>query len=75
MFNRSKRVTKIARPVPVNPITNRPYGQTAPQRDEQAEAEIAAGQLALATATPPRFTARVGVGFDPHRSAWRGTRP
>ncbi len=74
MFNRSKRVTKIDPPAPVNPITNRPYGQTAPQRDERAEAEIAAGQLALATATPPKL-AGVGVGFDPHRSAWRGTRP
>lgn len=65
----SKRVTKHDAPPAINPITQRPYNAAAPQRDEQAERELAAGQLALATAKVPTPPA---VGFDPRRSAWGG---
>jgi hypothetical protein len=73
MFTRkSRRVQTIEPPAPVNPVTGKPYGQVRPERDERAEAELAAGQLALAQAVVP---APIAVGFDPQRSMWRGTRP
>lgn len=65
----SKRVTKIEPPAPLSPITGRPYGEAAPERDEVADAARAAGQLALATATPPPPP---NVGFRP--GGWRGAR-
>ena len=67
----SRRVSTVEPPAPINPITNRPYNAPVPQRDERREAEIAAGQAALASADVP---APVAVGFDPRRSAWKGTR-
>jgi hypothetical protein len=67
----SRRRQTIEPPAPTNPITGRPYGQPKPERDEQGDAERAAGQLALAQADRP---APVAVGFDPQRSAWRGAR-
>lgn len=52
--SKSKRVQTIDAPKPTNPWTGRPYGETAPPEvDERAAAEIAAGQLALATARGP----------------------
>ena len=71
MFNRSRRVQTINPPPPIDPISNRPYGQPRPERDEAQEAAIAAGQSALANANVP---APVAVGYDPRRSAWKGTR-
>jgi len=70
VFNRSKRVTKIAPPVAVDPISQRPYGQPTPERDEHAEAEIAAGQRALAAAVVPPAAAAT---FRPN-TGWAGAR-
>lgn len=69
MPNPLRRNRPIPPPEPVNPITGRPYGQPVPERDERTEAEIAAGQLALATAIPPTPLA---APFNPQPSAWRG---
>jgi hypothetical protein len=53
----SGRVTKLDPPPPVNPFTGKPFGEpAAPQIDERAAAEVAAGQLALATAEAPGAT-------------------
>lgn len=50
----SKRVQTFDPPPPVNPFTGKPYGEGAtPEIDERAAAELAAGQLALATAEAP----------------------
>jgi hypothetical protein len=70
VFNRSKRIRTIEPPPPVDPISGRPYGQPAPVRDERDEAELAAGQAALATARVP---APIQVGFRPN-SGWAGAR-
>lgn len=66
----SKRVTKIEPPAPISPITGRPYGEAAPERDEAAEAAFAAGQLALASAIAPPPPQ---VGFRPN-GGWAGAR-
>lgn len=72
-FMRSKRTQIIEPPAPVNPITGVPYGQAPPPvLDERAAAEIAAGQLALATAQPP--AARPAIGYRPRDCAWVGAR-
>lgn len=71
-LRRSKRFQHVEPPPAINPITNRPYTDRQPIYDEQQEAEVAAGQRALATAIPPK---PIAVGFDPRRSMWRGTQP
>ena len=85
---RSSRVRVVEPPTPVNPITNRPYGEKVPERDEATEAAIAEGQRALATAYGPGEhlrellaadgykvdDAQPRAGYDPRRSAWAGAR-
>lgn len=66
----SKRVTKVEPPAAINPVTNRPYGEPVAERDEAADAELAAGQLALASAVAPKPPQ---VGFRPN-GGWRGAR-
>ena len=68
---RSNRFEQLEPPAPMDPVRNRLYGEAAPIHDEQAAAELAAGQIALANAVVPP---PIVVGFDPRRSAWRGTR-
>jgi len=66
----SKRVKVIEPPAPINPVTNRPYGEPVAERDEAADAQLAAGQLALANAIAPEPPA---VGFRPN-GGWAGAR-
>ena len=68
---RSNRVEHIDPPPAFDPVRGRPFGQPAPEQDDRAAAELAAGQLALANAVRPD---PINVGFDPRRSAWAGTR-
>lgn len=65
---RLRRTRTVEPSPPVNPITNQPYGQEPPKRDDEM---LAAGQLALANAIPPK---PVAVRFDPARTGWRGAR-
>lgn len=52
--SRSSRVKEFDPPPAVSPWTGRPFGESAPPEvDEQAARELAAGQLALATARGP----------------------
>lgn len=69
----SKRVQTFDPPPPTNPFTGRPYGEGAtPEIDERAAAELAAGQLALATAEAPGASrARLIAAAEKHPADFR----
>lgn len=68
----SGRVTKLDPPPALNPFTGKPFGEPTPQIDEQAAREIAAGQLALATAEAPGATrARLIAESEAHPERFR----
>lgn len=52
----SRRVQTFDPPAEISPISGRPYGQPGPVEDERADAQRAAGQLALAGAEAPGST-------------------